>query len=418
MNAAPEQGHVAEPWSLVVALGFTQIISWGSMFYGFAVLMDPMQAALSASKEAVVGAYCLALLISGLASSFVGRTIDRIGGRSIMSAGSLAAGLLFAWLSRVTSVTELYVVWAGIGLAMAATLYDPAFAVLVRAFRSNYRKAITALTLFGGLASTVFWPLTQWLTAELGWRDAALALGAINLLVCLPLHAFFVPRGLASSSTRSAATAPVPTSPGFATLLRLPNFLIIAAAFTAFSGVMSVFSVHLLSLLMQRGLSPGEAAMIGAIIGPMQVAGRIVEFGFAQKVPAQLIGRVVFALLPLSLLVLLVSGSSLWLCAAFAVLYGISNGVMTIVRGTIPAELFGTAHYGAINGAIATPVLIAKASCPLLASLAFSAFGGYTLIMAGTLLVALLAALAFSTIKSPQSLSGLKKADRESFDNR
>ena len=393
------QDNSADPWSLVVALGITQIASWGSMFYGFAVLMDPVQSALAASKEAVVGAYCLALLISGLASSYVGRTIDRIGGRAIMSAGSLAAGLLFAWLSRVTSVTELYVVWAGIGLAMAATLYDPAFAVLVRAFRSNYRKAIIALTLFGGLASTVFWPLTQWLTAELGWRDAALTLGAINLLICLPLHVWFVPRGRAlPQAAPAAATAPV-ASPGSATLLRTPNFLVVAAAFTAFSGVMSVFSVHLLSLLMQRGLTPGEAAMIGAIIGPMQVAGRVVEFGFAQRLSAQLTGRVVFALLPLSLLVLLVSGSSLWLCAVFAVLYGISNGVMTIVRGTIPAELFGTAHYGAINGAIATPVLIAKASGPLLASLAFSASGGYMLIMVGTLVVALLAALAFAAIR-------------------
>ncbi len=400
MNAAPEQGHVAEPWSLVVALGFTQIISWGSMFYGFAVLMDPMQAALGASKEAVVGAYCLALLISGLASSFVGRTIDRIGGRSIMSAGSLAAGLLFAWLSRVTSVTELYVVWAGIGLAMAATLYDPAFAVLVRAFRSNYRKAITALTLFGGLASTVFWPLTQWLTAELGWRDAALTLGAINLLICLPLHAIFVPPNLSAGSVSPGnASSNTAASPGFRALLRTPNFLAVAAAFTAGAAVLSAISVHLLSLLMQRGLTPGEAAMIGALIGPVQVAGRIVEFGVAQRVSARAVGAVVFALLPLSLLILLASGDSLWLCAAFALLYGISIGVMTIVRGTIPAELFGTAHYGAINGAIATPVLIAKASSPLIASLMFSTYGNYSMMLGGVLAMALLAALTFSAIR-------------------
>lgn len=394
--AMPQPRPAGEPWPLIFALGLTQIVSWGSMFYGFAVLMDPMQAALAISRETVVGAYCLALLLSGVASSCVGRTIDRIGGRAIMTLGSLAAAALFICLSRVTNVVELYVIWAGLGLAMAATLYDPAFAVVVHAFRDNHRKAITVLTLFGGVASTVFWPLTQYLVEHLGWRDAVMVLGAINLLVCAPLHAWYVPPQPAPR--RHAVTSVAATSPGFAAMLRTPNFLAVTAAFTAAAAIMSVIAVHLLSLLTQRGLTPAQAAMVGALIGPMQVAGRIIEFGFARHASARVVGAVVFVLLPLSLLALAISGDSLWLCAAFAALYGISNGVMTIVRGTLPAELFGTAHYGAVNGAIATPVLIAKASSPFVASLAFSAFAGYDLMLFGMVGLAIVAALAFATV--------------------
>jgi len=385
-----------EPWPLIFALGVTQIISWGSMFYGFAVLMDPMQTALAISKETVVGAYCLALLLSGVASSFVGRTIDRIGGRTIMTLGSLAAATLFVCLSCATNVVELYLVWAGLGLAMAATLYDPAFAVVVHAFRGNHRKAITVLTLFGGVASTVFWPLTQYLVQHLGWRDAVLSLGLINLLICAPLHAWYVPlRPVLGEKLTTAASA---RNPDFAAMLCMPNFLAVTAAFTAAAAVMSVIAVHLLSLLTQRGLTPAQAAMVGALIGPMQVAGRIIEFGFARRVSARLVGTVVFVLLPLSLLVLMFSDDSLWLCATFAALYGISNGVMTIVRGTLPVELFGAAHYGAINGTIATPVLIAKASSPIIASLAFSAFAGYDFMLIGIVGLAIVAALTFSKV--------------------
>ena len=180
-------------WRLIIALGITQIISWGSIYYLFALLMEPLQQALAADKQQVVGAFSLALLVSGLATPWVGRSIDRAGGRAVMTAGSLGGALLLALLARVTTLPALYAVWLGLGLVLATTLYAPAFAVLTQAFPQHYRRAIGALMLFGGFASTVFWPLTTLLIERLGWRDAVLVLAAINLLVCGPLHAWLLP---------------------------------------------------------------------------------------------------------------------------------------------------------------------------------------------------------------------------------
>ncbi|MGE5338103.1 MAG: MFS transporter, partial [Gemmatimonadota bacterium] len=175
-------------WPLMIGLGVTQIVSWGSIYYGFALLLEPLQRDLGASRDAVAGAFSVALLVSGLCAIRIGRTIDRIGGRSVMTFGSLAAALLLALLSRVESLPALYAVWAGLGAVMAATLYEPAFAVIAKTFATGYRRALTVLTLFGGFASTVFWPLTTWLIERYGWRDAMLWLGLINLVVCVPLH--------------------------------------------------------------------------------------------------------------------------------------------------------------------------------------------------------------------------------------
>ena len=168
---------------MICVLGITQIISYGSVFYSFSLLMQPLQLALGATKSMTVGAFSFALVVAGLCATYVGATIDRIGGRMVMTTGSIAAGLLLVALSCVESIIGLYVVYACLGATMAAILYEPAFAVLTRLFRANARRAITMLTLFGGLSSTVFWPLTQLLMAHFGWRDTLLILGAMNLLL-------------------------------------------------------------------------------------------------------------------------------------------------------------------------------------------------------------------------------------------
>ena len=155
--------------------------------------MESVRRELGASPPVVVGAYSVALLVSGLVAAPVGRHIDRHGARRAMTAGSIGAALGLAAFSQVTSVAGLYAAWAGLGAVMGLTLYEPAFASLALVFRADLRQAITVLTLAGGLASTVFWPLTQWLASSLGWRDAVLVLAAINLLVCVPLHALFLP---------------------------------------------------------------------------------------------------------------------------------------------------------------------------------------------------------------------------------
>ncbi len=378
-----------EPWGAVLALGITQITAWGSIYYLFPLVMEPLQEALGASKSAVVGAFTGALLLSGMLAPLVGRFIDRRGGRALMAAGSLLAALSLAALGQVNSLTQLYVVWALLGVAMAGTLYEPAFAVLTRAFVTNHRRAIAVLTLFGGFASTVFWPLGQVLINAFGWRDAAMIFGGINLLVCVPLHLTVLPKG----DPRTATAAGDPgTSRSLGEAVRDPTFHLLAAAFTANAFVFSAMSVHLLAMMVAKGFSATQAATLAALIGPMQVLGRLSEMSVGQRLAPSSVGALAMALLPASVLLFAFAGDSTWRFIVFAVLYGAGNGVMTIVRGAVPVELYGRDHYGAVNGAMAAPVLIAKALGPLAAAVAWTVLQDYDTV------ALLLAAVAFSSL--------------------
>lgn len=364
----------AASFGTVAALGVAQIISWGSLYYAFSFLITPLMEASGGDKPTVFAAFSLGLLVSGLLSAPIGALIDRRGGRGVMTAGSLGGAVLLASLSHVQSVFALYAVWAGLGAVMAATLYDPAFAVISRLFAANYRRAITMLTLFGGFASTVFWPLTQFLIAEIGWRQALLVLAALNLIVCVPVHWRVLAPGRPGAPRRPVAPA---GHGAFRAALRTPVFYLLALAFTGNALVFSATQVHLMSMLQAKQLSAASAALVGAMIGPMQVTGRVLELAFASRLSASAVGILAMAFLPIALWVLHIAGVQWPLLAAFAVIYGIGNGAMTIVRGAIPAELFGRDAYGAINGAMAAPVTVAKAAGPLVAALLFVALGGY-----------------------------------------
>lgn len=382
----------AGSWQLLVALGVTQIVSWGSIYYAFALLLEPLQAELGAGKSAVAGAFSVALLASGLCAMRIGATIDRIGGRGVMTAGSVGAAALLATLSQVSSLLMLYAIWVGLGLVMAATLYEPAFAVIAKAFRLNYRRALTVLTLFGGFASTVFWPLTTALIDRFGWRTALLWLAAINLFVCVPLHLLWLPR-----SGRGAVKGPQPRRSE--TRVRLwsdHRFRALTVAFLAHYVVVSAVAAHLISLLLARGMSPAAAAGIGALFGPMQVAGRVLEFGTSRWLRAAQVGRIAAAALPLSMAALLFAGDNLMGLAVFALLFGASNGVMTVVRGALPVDMYGRDNYGAIAGALAAPGLLARAVGPVFAALLWSGLGGYEPTNAVLIFVALVGALAFT----------------------
>jgi MFS family permease len=385
--AAPEPGSAR----LIVALGVTQIVSWGSIYYGFALLLDPLQQALAADRTTVVGAFSAALLTSGLLATLVGRRIDLFGGRAVMSAGSVAAAALLAALSRVEGVAALYAIWIGLGAVMAATLYEPAFAVVTQAFAAGYRRAITLLTLFGGFASTVFWPLTTALIEAFGWRDALLALAAVNLFVCAPLHAWLLPAGRRDAHPPAAAT----TSRTLAEVLRERSFYLLALAFLTNALLIAAIGVHLIAMLRADGLSPAAAAGVGATIGPMQVLGRVAEFAVGRRVSAVNVGRVAVLLPPLALVALLMAdGSRAWLLA-FACLYGAGNGALTIVRGTVPVELYGRDHYGAVTGALATPGLIARAAGPIAAAALAALPGGYDAAVAMLIALSAAGALAY-----------------------
>jgi len=355
------------------------------MFYAYGVLMQPMEIELQTTRSVVVGAYSLALLISGCLSTVAGAIIDKLGGRLLMGTGSLLASMMLALLANVHSVTGLYLVWAGIGVAMSATLYQSSFAVLTQICGSDYRRAITSLTLFGGFASTVFWPLTQALSDQFGWRQTWMIFAAANLVLCLPIHAL-LPK---LSAPIQAESSDDQKKQGLRAILRERSFLLLTSAVTFNALVFSAMSLHLMSILQSRGVSPSHAALVGALIGPMQVLGRILESTIGRKVTSHKVGIVAMWLLPLGLALLFAPKEWILIYGAFAALYGISNGVMTVVRGTLPAELYGREIYGAVSGAMAAPVMIAIAAGPFVASLLYSATGGYV----GTIL----ALIAFGT---------------------
>lgn len=385
-------------WRLAAALGVTQVVSWGSVYYAFAVVMESVQRDLGASSAATVGAYSVALLVSGFMAAPVGRHIDRHGARRAMTAGSVGAALLLALFSQVTSAPALYVVWAGLGVVMGLTLYEPAFASLALVYRTDLRKAITYVTLAGGFASTVFWPLTQWLATALGWREAMLVLAAINLVVCVPLHARYLPaRGRPAGGPPGAAD----DAPGRARLVADRRFRWLALAFTLNMLAFAAMGLHLLAMLKEQGFTPEKAALLAALVGPMQVAGRITEFTFAHRVSPAKVGEIALFVFPVSLAILAFAGGGTWGVVAFAVLYGASNGVMTIVRGTVPSEIWGREGYGGLTGLMATPVLLARAAGPLAAAGVLMLAGGYRAVTLSLAAVGVVSWIAFTMAVRP-----------------
>lgn len=349
-------------WRLVPALGVTQIVSWGTLYYSIAVLGASVRADLGISAAMLFGAYSLALLISALTAPFVGRAIDRHGGRAVMSAGSVCAAVALFMISQVHSTIALFLAWSVAGIAMAMTMYDAAFATLSQHSGTSYRKALTALTLMGGLASTAFWPASLKGLEWFGWRDTLLAFAALEIAVCLPLHLLFIPPGTLAPEHGKAGAAEgrgrLPADKRRAAFV----WLAIAFAFNGF--IVSVLTVHLITMLQGKGLTLATAVWVGSFFGPMQVAGRLLEFSIGRRFPARSIGIAALSLLVAAVAVLVALKGQLALALLFAVLFGGSNGVVTIVRGTVPAELFGRAGYGGTLGNLAAPALFARAIAP------------------------------------------------------
>lgn len=374
----------------ITALGLAQITAWGTLYYAIAVLAAPMGASLQLSPTVIYGGFSVALLASGFISPWVGRRIDRDGGRSTLMLAALLGGLAFAVLGAAESVAAYFCAWLLAGLAMGCGLYDAVLAVLNRlAPGAGYRRAVTGLTLFGGFASTVFWPLTHWLVTYADWRTACWIYALLQWGFCLPLYRWAVPvlkvAPLLASATPAAAPTPRSSK----------RFVALAAAFALVSFAFSVLSAHLIELLVEARLSVADAIAVGAAFGPMQVLARMVEFGLAPHSRAVTVGRVAFGLMAIALLTLSLIDGQRWLAFTFALLYGASNGILTIVRGTVPAELFGREHYGALLGTLALPSFVAKAIAPLLFALTLSAGVSHAHAMLGLAAAGTLALISF-----------------------
>lgn len=356
--------RTSEPWKLVWILAVTQVISWGTLYYAFGILAPEMQREFGWRAEIVFGAFSWSLLVVGAVATPAGIMLDRYGGRPVMGLGSLICGIGFITLGMTHSIAQYFVAWTVLGVAMALVLYEAAFATISREFGDGARRGISTLSLFGGLASTVFWPLTLTLNHALGWRETYVLFGVVQLALCAPLHLLLTAR---------EKTVPQPhkyvaqEAAGYSLkdAIRHPTFWKLALAFSANSFVFSALSVHLIPILQRFGYPVATAVLFATLIGPMQVAGRLGEMGFANRVLPQTVGKLTFAVVPAALLALLLFGERQPALAVFCILYGLSNGILTIVRGTVPRELFGRENYGAISGALAGPALLSKAAGPL-----------------------------------------------------
>lgn len=350
------------PWRAVLVFAITQILAWGAIYYTPVLTVPLISADRGWSMTLAMGGFSLGILTTGLASPYVGILVDRYGGHVVMPAGSLLGAAGLAALSIADHPVTYLAVWALLGVAMASSLYDPAFASLGRIFGSEARRPITLLTLFAGLASTISWPTTSALIAWVGWRETYLIYAALLAFVAAPLHAFALPRSQAATDVPVAEVA-VPASAPPAYGMR---FVLLVAAFACFAFVPSGLLAHLLAMFERFGIDRTTAVAIGILFGPFQVTARLCEFVFARGVQPVVIARSAVAVLLAGFALLGLFGISAVAAAAFMISLGLANGLMTIARGTVPLALFGAANYGRLIGRIAGPSLIVQSSSPLI----------------------------------------------------
>lgn len=373
--------------SVVVVLGTTQTLAWASSYYLPAILADAMAHDLGTSSAWIFAAFSASLLVSAVLGPRIGRSIDAFGGRGVLALSSLAlaAGLILLGLAQ--SQLVLWLAWLVLGFGMALGLYDAAFATLGRIYGASARSTITGITLIAGFASTIGWPLTAWGLAEYGWRPTCLAWAAGHLLIGLPLNWFLLPRAEKAQATK---VAPPPA----ATVSWDRNMVLLAIAFALTSLVAGAMAAHLPRLLQAAGASVTEAIAAGALIGPAQVAARLVEAGLLNRFHPLLSARLAAMTHPIGAAVLGLFGGGA-AAGAFALLHGAGNGVLTIARGTVPLAIFGPDNYGYRLGLIGAPARMAQAAAPLMFGLLIERWGAGALVASSTFGIVALAALCF-----------------------
>jgi len=387
-----EDGITRRGWLLVWTLSAAQLVSWGTLFYSFSLFIVPMERELGWSKTDLNGALSAGLLVAALLAMPIGRWIDRGRDRAVMTIGSLAGALMLIAWAAVSDLVFFYAIWLVIGASLAATLYEPAFAVLTTRLGSHYRRAITSMTLVGGFASTVFMPLTQLLIDWIGWRPTLVVLGLVTLAFCGAIHWFMLapsPRPEAPPQSDGEDRSPLKRA------LKTPAFWALLIAFAGYAAAQSALIFHLVPLMNEMRMDTATMVAILALIGPMQVAGRVAIIALGKNLTARAIGSFSLLVQPLAMLVLiLLPPIPIWVGLAVAV-YGMANGMTTIVRGTVVQEVLGREGYGVINGALSFPATILRALAPAVAALIFDLSGGYDRVLWVIFAVYLVAGAAF-----------------------
>jgi MFS family permease len=352
---------VSGPWRAVAVLGVTQILAWGTLYYPPVLMMPLIAADLGWSIAFCMSGLSIGLLAGGLASPTVGRLIDRYGGAIVMTAGSLVGAVGLFALAHSDNRAVYLGVWAVLGIALSASLYDAAFATLGRIFGPAARRPITLLTFAGGFASTVSWPATHVLLDAYGWRATYLVFAGLLAFVAGPLHWFVLPRTRVEAQPIPAG-APLPAA--VLPARGLP-FVLVATGFAAYSFVPSGLSANLLAIFGRAGIDAGTVVTIGALFGPSQVASRLLEFTFGGNTHPLAIARAAVTLVMCAFVLLALAGISAAPAALFAIMFGVSNGLITIARGTVPLTMFGAAGYGRLVGRLAAPWLAMQSAAPL-----------------------------------------------------
>lgn len=372
---------------VVVALGTAQTLAWGSTYYLPAILAVPIARDLGVSTGLVFAAFSAALVVAAILGPLAGRRIDRFGGRDVLAVSNIvfAAGLL--GLGLADGAVLLFASWIVIGVGMCMGLYEAAFSTLTGIYGRDARGAITGITLLAGFASTVCWPISALLDAEIGWRATCFVWAAAHLLIGLPLNRFLVPAGTYRPEADGAASPPDDRDYGSAS--RAMTLLAIVFAVTWF--ISTAMAAHLPLLLQAAGASPLAAVAAAALVGPAQVAARIVEFGLLRRFHPLLSARLATLAHPVGAVAVMLIGAPA--AALFAILHGAGNGILTIAKGTLPLAIFGPAGYGFRQGVLMVPARFAQASAPVLFAILIERYGASALLLSSILALAAFTAL-------------------------
>ncbi|CAN5249255.1 MFS transporter [soil metagenome] len=382
---------------VVATLGITQMIPWGSSYYLPAMLAEPMARDTGVATPTVFLAFSLALVVSALVGPAAGNAVDRWGGRPVLMATNVLFAVALLALSAVQGPIGLFLAWTLIGVGMGSGLYEAAFATVVRLFGQESRGAITGITLIAGFTSTIAWPLSTWLELQVGWRGACMAWAALHLLVALPLNAA-LPRLSAQPSSHVPPRDGEPVSDSDASAGgRAAVLLSFVFAVTWFTS--TAMASHLPRLLQAAGVSLTTAVLLGSLIGPAQVAGRLAEFGVWRRAHQMLSARLAALTHPIGALALMLAGAPAGV--AFVCLHGVGNGILTIAKGTLPLLLFGPAGYGRKQGVLMVPARIAQAAAPWMFGLALDRYGPASLWL--TAVIGLAAFVALMLLRAPSA---------------
>lgn len=379
-------------WWMVAGLAVTELVSWGVLVYAFSVFVVPMRTELGWSTAQLNGAYTTGVAVSGLVAVPVGRRLSRHGARGVMTAGSLlGVAALLAW-AHAHSLVTFYAAFVLAGLAMAATLYEPAFAVTAAWFIRHRARAVLLLTIAGGLSSTVFIPLTGVLVGAYGWRTSLMLLAGALGLVTVPLHAGLLRRwpsdvGAHPDGRPADARAPAPPEAGGGTITRRASFRWFTLGLVSHTGGKLAVTVILVAYLTDRGYSLPQATAAAGAVGAFQVIGRLACTALQPWLPAQRTAILLFvaqaAALPAPLLAKGHTPAATAAIITLVVFFGLGYGLPDLLRGTLLVDYYGPRPYPRINGVLAIFVVAARAVGPLLAGLAVTAFGGHGATLVG-----------------------------------